>query len=194
MLPHAPRCMNQLIPRRGRAVHRRLGWKSWALQPRDSFLPTCRCWMLMPRPPARCNIGLEVALPWQWIRAPASSRPDADTQTLTGSQQAKRMLSADQICTFNRSLNTKRRHGSVFGCQVFPDSHFRLFFLKKKKVKRVTKRVIWGEPFSEKHSAVDVIWKCIFGPNTEDGSVWLFRQVVLSSVSQRYLEIILNAS
>lgn len=133
MLPHAPRCMNQLIPRRGRAVHRRLGWKSWALQPRDSFLPTCRCWMLMPRPPARCNIGLEVALPWQWIRAPASSRPDADTQTLTGSQQAKRMLSADQICTFNRSLNTKRRHGSVFGCQVFPDSHFRLFFKKKKK-------------------------------------------------------------
>lgn len=133
MLPHAPRCMNQLIPRRGRAVHRRLGWKSWALQPRDSFLLTCRCWMLTPRPPARCNIGLEVALPWQRIRAPASSRPDADTQTLTGSQQAKRMLSADQICTFNRSLNTKRRHGSVFGCQVFPDSHFRLFFKKKKK-------------------------------------------------------------
>lgn len=64
---------------------------------------------------ARCGVGLgELALPGAAARGSPRRALMQIPKTLTGSQRAEGMLSADQISTFNRSVNIKQRLGSVF--------------------------------------------------------------------------------
>lgn len=115
------------ISRRSRAMHRTLCQKKLGCSPGAAF---CGCSSAAPGCRASLLHGVAlhpVPLPWPDTSSGLpTSRPAAANQTFTGSQQAKCMFSADQICVLNRAgkpVNTKWRLGSIF-CEVFPSTHF----------------------------------------------------------------------